>query len=135
MARTNHGALGANVRRLVKVAVATLVCASSLSMAGPLDSAPAGRWYQFPSSRLDAVAPSPLPPGYIAAVMVAWSGGVFDTDRDRLVVWGGGHSDYGGNEVYAFGPLSSDTPRWERLTDPSNPPANNVVRAGDGRPV
>jgi hypothetical protein len=67
--------------------------------------------------------------------MFAWNGGIYDTDRDRLVIWGGGGNDYAGNEVYAFGPLTSNTPRWERLTDPSSPPANNVLRASDGRPV
>jgi hypothetical protein len=102
---------------------------------GPLASAVASRWYQFASSRMDAMVPSPLPAGYLAAVMLAWSGGVYDTDRERLVIWGGGGSDYAGNEVYAFGPLTSDTPRWERLTDPSAPAANNVIRGADGRPV
>jgi hypothetical protein len=34
--------------------------------------------------------------------MAAWGGGAHDTKRDRLIVWGGGHGDYGGNELYAF---------------------------------
>ena len=25
-----------------------------------------------------------------------------DTTRGRLVIWGGGHADYKGNEIYAF---------------------------------
>src|ERR1043165_5863805 len=108
MAPTKHGTRGAN-RRLLEVAVLASGGQVSMCMAGSLDSVPTGRWYQFPSSRMDAVQPSPLPAGYIQAVMVAWSSGVYDTDRERLVVWGGGHSDYAGNEVYAFGPLTSDT--------------------------
>lgn len=32
----------------------------------------------------------------------AWSGGVFDEHARRLLVIGGGHSDYWGNEVYGF---------------------------------
>jgi len=48
--------------------------------------------------------------------MTAWSGGAFDTTRDRLVVWGGGHADYPGNELYVF---DLGTLRWQRLTDPS----------------
>lgn len=48
--------------------------------------------------------------------MDAWSGATFDTTRDRLLVWGGGHHDYSGNEIYAF---ELATLRWRRLTDAS----------------
>jgi len=49
-------------------------------------------------------------------VIGAWCSGVLDTKRNRLVVWGGGHNDYYGNEVYAFD-ISTFT--WHRLNDPS----------------
>ncbi len=52
-----------------------------------------------------------------AAIMGAWNGGAFDTVRDRLIVTGGGHWDYAGNELYAF---DVGTLQWERLTDPSS---------------
>jgi hypothetical protein len=110
------------------------LCAAAEATAGPLDTLAAGHWYQFPNSQMQTVAPSPAPAGSIAAVMNAWSGGVYDTDRDQLVIWGGGHTDYAGNEVYAFGPLTG-TPSWHRLTNPSNPPADNTPRGSDGRPV
>jgi hypothetical protein len=45
----------------------------------------------------------------------AWSGGVFDTKRNRMIIFGGGHNDYYGNEVYA---ISLDTQSIQRLTDP-----------------
>ncbi len=45
-----------------------------------------------------------------------WSGAAFDTKRNLLVVNGGGHTDYGGNEVYHF---RLDTLAWERVTEPS----------------
>jgi hypothetical protein len=48
--------------------------------------------------------------------MSAWSGGGFDTQRDRFMIWGGGHTHYAGNELYAF---DVNTLRWVRLTDPS----------------
>jgi hypothetical protein len=51
-----------------------------------------------------------------AGVMEAWGGGAFDTTRDRLLVWGGGHADYAGNELYAF---DLNTLSWTRLTEPS----------------
>jgi len=50
--------------------------------------------------------------------IMAYSGGVYDTRRHRLIVWGGGHSAYAGNELYAFDVVGS---RWMRLTDPSPP--------------
>jgi hypothetical protein len=48
--------------------------------------------------------------------MAEWSGGAFDTRRDRLLVWGGGHSGYAGNELYAF---DLRTLKWQRMTEPS----------------
>jgi hypothetical protein len=61
-------------------------------------------WYQIPNTKL-----RPLCPSYSEiqgatrcdAVMSAWSGGLFDTNRNRFVMWGGGHTDYFGNEIYA----------------------------------
>ena len=35
-------------------------------------------------------------------VIGAWSSGVADTVQDKLFIWGGGHVDYGGNEIYAL---------------------------------
>lgn len=53
------------------------------------------------------------------------------------VIWGGGHSDYGGNEVMAYGPLDSltESPDWHRLTDPTVPPPTDVARDANGLPV
>jgi hypothetical protein len=75
-----------------------------------------GEWFEAAGTRFDAVKPAPLPTGDFAAIMSAWSGGAFDGKRDRLMIWGGGHGDYAGNEVYAFdlGAL-----KWERLNQPS----------------
>lgn len=68
----------------------------------------------------------------VSAVMSKWSGGAYDTKRDRLLVWGGGHFAYGGNEIYAF---DVNTQKWMRLTNPSIPPAENTAYAADGGPV
>jgi hypothetical protein len=118
-----------------RVLAAALALFSANAFAGPLDTLATGKWYVFPNSQMKSVAPSPTPAGSVDAVMNAWSGGVYDTDRDQLVVWGGGHTDYAGNEVYAFGPLSAASPSWRRLTNPSTPPAENTARGSDGRPV
>jgi len=52
------------------------------------------------------------------AVINAWNGGVADTKRNRLIVWGGGHNDYFGNEVYALDLTSAS---FTRITEPSVP--------------
>lgn len=77
-----------------------------------------GEWLEADGTRLTAVQPDPLPRGNsgFRSVMGAWSGGAYDDKRERLVVWGGGHGDYSGNEVYA---LDMATLAWSRLTEPS----------------
>jgi hypothetical protein len=54
------------------------------------------------------------------AVTAAWNSGVLDSTRNRLIIFGGGHNDYGGNEIYA---LNLDTQTVQRLTDPGLPAA------------
>ncbi len=85
--------------------------------ADPIDNLAPGNWLAI-NSHLDSVGPNPVPAGAsgVPAVMDAWSGGAYDTKRDRLIVWGGGHSDYAGNEVYVF---SINTRTWTRATNPS----------------
>jgi hypothetical protein len=60
------------------------------------------------------------------AGIFAWSSGVFDTLRDQLVVWGGGHGDYAGNEVYALDLSKLD---MQRLTDPGLPVSTDCGEA------
>lgn len=88
--------------------------------AGPIEDLKPGEWYEVPNSKLASagVIPSPVPPGGVGpeGVMSAWSGGAYDTKRDRLIIWGGGHNDYGGNEIYAF---DIKTFSWSRIWGPS----------------
>src|SRR5204863_9685163 len=84
--------------------------------AAPVAMAP-GTWLTLPDTKMASVA-APTSPGGTSgpsAVIGAWSGGAFDTRRGRLVLWGGGYSDYAGNELYAF---SLGAMSWERLTEP-----------------
>ena len=100
-------------------------------------------WYQIPGTTTRALCP---PYSEIQgatgcpAVMSAWSGGLFDTTRNRLIIFGGGHSDYFGNELYAIN-LSAN-PITETLVKDSthNPNMNGVPPGcpdayGDGNPV
>src|SRR5262245_5327473 len=73
---------------------------------------------------------------YCRNVMLAWNGGAADTQRNRLIVVGGGHNDYYGNEPYAIDVVAGTA---ARITDPSPPnlPVNNtncITTLSDGRP-
>jgi hypothetical protein len=51
------------------------------------------------------------------AVINDWSGGAQDETRERLIVWGGGHHGYFGNELYALDLVGL---KMLRLNDPSD---------------
>lgn len=82
--------------------------------------------------------------GKYEMVIRAWGGGVLNTAGvyvagafvagTWLVIFGGGHGDYAGNELYAFGPLEAATPAWQRITDPTTPAPRDVPRVGN-KPV
>lgn len=98
-----------------------ICCRASIAdIADDIIGLKAGEWYEIPHSKLSesGVLPIPIPMGKstITAVMGAWSGGCFDTKNNRLLVWGGGHRDYAGNEVYAF---DLDTFKWSRIWGPT----------------
>lgn len=59
------------------------------------------------------------------SVLIAWNSAAFDKARNVMYFTGGGHADYGGNEVYEF---DLNTGKWSRLTDPSPLDRLHVVR-------
>lgn len=99
--------------------------------AAVVDDLRPGHWVEVPDSRLRSVVPAVSPGGNVAKVVEAWSGGALDTRRNRVVIWGGGHSNYAGNEVYAF---DLNTLRWERLSDPSVANDSKAATYPDGQP-
>src|SRR5581483_3931868 len=115
------------------VVAALLLAAAYGAHAGtcPADGATltAGTWCKVPNSHMRDVA-FQWPSGVtftqngvgVDGVMSLWSGGAFDTKRNRLIVWGGGHFGYAGNEIYAF---DVNTLSWTRVTDPSIPVGDN----------
>jgi hypothetical protein len=80
-------------------------------------------WCQLTNTRLASVCPDPKQYAAIqgnegcSGVINDWSGGVADTRRNRLIVWGGGHHGYFGNEVFA---LDLNGLVMQRLNDPSD---------------
>jgi hypothetical protein len=82
-------------------------------------------WFQIPNTRMDTVCPPDDYNGTTYAwsancknVMYAWSGGVEDTSRHRMLIWGGGHNDYPGNEIYSLN-LYLNPVTVARITDPT----------------
>lgn len=126
----------------------TSVQSSTTSATTQPISSGGGGWTELPNTKLLSVCPpnnfggiayefgGTSPSGHCAqSVFRAWNSAVLDTTRNQLLVWGGGHNDYFGNEVYAL-PLTG-TSTWTRLTNPSDftqnlgcPDANT-----DGTPV
>jgi len=67
-------------------------------------------------------------------VIRAWGGAVADTNANRLLIWGGGHNNYYGNEIYALN-LSANPITLMRVKDPTTP--TNFANSGnciDGLP-
>lgn len=104
---------------------------------------PPQSWFEAPNSKMRPVCvPDSLGVRLIVgctAVIGAWSSGAFDSIRRRMMVWGGGHADYGGNELYGF---DLRTGTWSRVTEPSLVPAGTMPAnffnrdpLPDGQPV
>jgi len=88
---------------------------------------------ELPNTRIQSVLPNPVPMGDASNIVQAWSGGTVDTVRNRLIIWGGGHSDYRGNEMYA---LDLESLSMTRITDPSAFTASDACTSAlpDGTP-
>ena len=72
------------------------------STATSITAVPEKSWCKLTVSLSD-VEPSPTPPGVTGprSVVDAWSGAAYDQATNCLLVNGGGHNDYAGNEIYA----------------------------------
>jgi Right handed beta helix region len=114
---------------LVLLAGALLVAAPGISSAAEgrpslnlqiLRDMKPGEWRELPNTAMSTVFPNQGQTtwGNIgpAGVIRAWGGAAYDTKRNAFVFNGGGHADYGGNEVYAF---FLEELEWRRLTEPS----------------
>jgi hypothetical protein len=147
---------------MIKTPLILLFLAAPALANDTLINMPADTWLEIPNSRLDqspvAVTQDPYyntqivpdPDGDpltretiyshilrgnsgFRSVTFAWSGGAYDPDHHKMLIWGGGHQDYYGNEVYAF---NLQTTAWERLTDPTIAGSlGNREVLDDGRPV
>jgi hypothetical protein len=99
---------------------------------------PVNSWLEIPNTKMGTVVPvqNKFPNVWgicgPSSVISTWSGAALDTRRSRLILFGGGHADYGGNELYAFDTIKLN---WERLTDPyPDPKADDSDENPDGTP-
>src|ERR1700683_4307620 len=53
-------------------------------------------------------------------VIRTWNGAVADTNQNRLIIWGGGHGNYYGNEIYSLN-LTANPITLTRVKDPTVP--------------
>ncbi|HKF04915.1 MAG TPA: Ig-like domain-containing protein [Candidatus Sulfotelmatobacter sp.] len=67
-------------------------------------------------------------------VINAWDGATADTKRNRMIIWGGGHNNYWGNEVFSLN-LNANPPSLTLLTEPSAFASGCPEANPDGTPV
>lgn len=125
--------------------MAMLVIASSASMAwagnlsyleGLLAATPAGGWVKVSANRFSDAWPTgadlpPAVPGGPENVVTAWSGFAWDSNLGELIMFGGGHAAYVGNEVYVWQGANG---LWTRGTAPSAVDLSTGFVVGDGAP-
>jgi len=118
--------------------LALLFLLPTLTYAATIDNVQPGYWAYTSSSDADQIDPcnglttcnwsGSL--GFKALVDV-WNGGIYNTTRDWVVLWGGGHNGYAGNEVIAF---DVNTEQWTLLTNPADPVCGDCQYYPDGTP-
>ncbi|GCL64403.1 Ig-like domain-containing protein [Pseudaquabacterium pictum] len=84
---------------------------------------PEGEWQKVNLNRFaDVWAPADLRPLFGSGnpepsrIILAWSSFAWDPNRAALILYGGGHANYRGNDVYRW---FASTQRWERAALPS----------------
>lgn len=93
----------------------------TVSLPSYLSSAAINQWVQVPNGNISAagVAPSPSPGGSgVSGVTDAWGCATVRQSSGHLILNGGGHGDYYGNENYALD-LMSESPAWSRVWGPT----------------
>jgi len=114
-------------RSTLGIAIACLltnnVVAGNLTNAlNKIKNAPANSWVQMNTNQFsDAWVPYDLRADRSSwsdpsRILVAWSSFAWDSNRGDLIIFGGGHANYAGNELYRW---RSSTQKWENIALPS----------------
>ncbi len=90
---------------------------------GLLASTPEGGWVKVNTGTYSSAWPTGstavstlYPQGSPASIELAWGSFAWDSNSAQLLLWGGGHANYAGNEMYSW---KADTGIWERASLPS----------------
>lgn len=120
------------------LALAALAAAPALAqpdlshMQGLLAATPVGGWVNASaSSNWGSTWPLPRYTGDLGSIVYAWGSMAWDSDRGQIILWGGGHANYAGNEVYT---LSGGTGQWARASLPSAYQSGTSWVLGNGAP-
>ena len=106
------------------VAITVFAPAAGDALRSRIAAAPEGSWIKVNVNRYEDVW-TPLqqraqvngaPLGDPRKIITAWSSMTWDPNRHHLIIWGGGHGNYAGNDVYRF--EAADL-RWRRAALPS----------------
>ncbi|SOD98089.1 Ig-like domain-containing protein [Caenispirillum bisanense] len=84
-----------------------------------LTAVPLGGWGKINTNSFRDVWPDMADratEGTPASILQAWSSMAWDSNRNDLIFWGGGHANYSGNEIYRF---DTDTLSWQRASLPT----------------
>ena len=97
-----------------------------------LATTPEGGWVKASTNFFSDAWPTgadavPGTAGAPPAVIQAWSSFAWDSTRDDLLLWGGGHANYAGNEMYVW---DGATGAWERGSLPSRIDAKGFIIGG-----
>jgi len=110
------------VHTVVRTVVATvLVTASAISVSevnSTLSAIPANTWHKVDSGGLAQTSGIAGDPGGI----LEFSGMAYDTVNRQLLVFGGGHNNYSGNEIWAF---DIATLTWNKMYEPDPAPPSD----------
>ncbi len=95
-----------------------------------LATTPEGGWVKASTNLYSdawATGADAVPNGWPGAIVRAWSSFAWDSTRGDLLLWGGGHANYAGNEMYVW---DGATGAWGRGSLPSMIDANGFVVGG-----
>ncbi|MGZ8249279.1 choice-of-anchor D domain-containing protein [Methylomagnum sp.] len=101
---------------------------------GLIRAAPENTWIKMNTNKFsDAWVPKELRPPYPShinpgTIINAWSSFAWDSNRGDLLIFGGGHANYSGNEVYRW---RGSTQEWERASLPSALDPTTLIPEGD----
>lgn len=121
---------------LVALPPVTGVAADLAYLQGLLNATPAGGWVQASTNAFSSAWPTgldqaPASPGNPNNIILAWSGFAWDSTRSDLLLFGGGHANYIGNEVYVW---KGGTGEWTRGTLPSKVDTSTFLVNGAAAP-